>query len=105
MSESAYAQSIGDKFIEVRGYGFALSPFDLQLIDKWESRGVPLFIPMNVIADIEERFQVSGSRSQVRIRGLSYIEEEVEARFSELVAGHVGCGGCEKSYCAARRTE
>ncbi len=94
-----YHQAIGEQFISVRGAGFALSPHDLVLIDKWFFDGVPLHIPMNVLSDVAERISRNGGEG--RIRSLSYVQEEVEARFAELVERHVGCGGCEKPYCGA----
>lgn len=93
-----YHALIGEEFVELRGFGFALSPADLRLIDDWEKRGVPLFIPLAVIDEISERVNVSGAR---RPHSLAYIQEEVEARFAELLEGHVGCGGCKRAYCAA----
>jgi hypothetical protein len=88
---------IGEEFVALRGFGFALSPADLKLIDDWEQRGVPVFIPLNVIGEIADRVNVNGAR---RPRSLAYIEEEVEARFAEILEGHVGCGGCNRPYCA-----
>ncbi len=108
MDEAEYAQLIGDRFLEIRGRGFSLSPFDMRLIVEWFEQGVPAFIPMNVMADIEDYMQRSGLKAGTsrgtsrRIRGMAYIQEEVEARFSELLQGHVGCGGCEKAYCIGK---
>jgi len=100
VTEEAFVRHIAGAFIDLRGHGFDLSALDVEMITRWFDRGMPLYIPMNVMAEMEER--LSKSRAQVRIRGLSYISEEVEARFSELIAGHVGCGGCDRAYCAAR---
>lgn len=93
-----YHSTIGERFVELRGSGFALSPADLRLVDDWESRGVPLSIVVAVLDDISERVKRNTCQ---RPRSLAYIEEEVEARFAELLAGHVGCGGCERSFCFA----
>lgn len=97
--EVNYHNLIGEEFIALRGFGFALSPVDLKLIDDWESRGVPSFIPLAVIGDVSDRVNLKGAR---RPRSLAYIKEEAEARFTELLEGHVGCGGCEKPYCSRR---
>jgi hypothetical protein len=94
--EQNYHTLIGEEFIKLRGFGFALSPHDMRLIDAWEAMGVPVFIPLTVMEEIGER----RSANQQRPRKLAYIQEEVEARFAELIEGHVGCGGCGKPYCA-----
>lgn len=95
--EQNYHDLIGEEFIRLRGAGFDLSSFDRELLRDWHERGVPLHVPMNVLADAADRIRRMGGP---RVRSLSYVKEEVEARFAELVEGHVGCGGCEKSYCA-----
>lgn len=101
ISETIFAQQIGEEFIQLRGSGFALSAIDLELISKWYEAGVPLFIPLRVIADVKEYRELK--RPTLRVRTLGYIQEEVEAQFAELVNSHVGCGGCERPYCARRK--
>jgi hypothetical protein len=100
-TEPVFAQQIGDEFIQLRASGFDLSALDLALISKWYEWGVPLAIPLRVIADVKEYRELK--RPTLRVRTLSYVQEEVEAQFAELVEGHVGCGGCQQSYCANRR--
>lgn len=98
ISETVFAQEIGDEFIQLRGSGFGLSGLDMELISQWYEMGVPLAIPLLVIANVKEYRELK--RPTLRVRKLSYVQEEVEARFAELVEGHVGCGGCQRSYCA-----
>jgi hypothetical protein len=86
ISEEAYAQTVGDEFIRMRGRGFALSPFDLELITKWYEDGVPLHVPIATMADLVHWLELR----KLRIRGLAFIREEVEARFSEWREGRVG---------------
>jgi len=87
MNEERYAREIGDKFIQLRGRGFDLSPLDYQLIDDWFKRGVPVFIPLNALAGAEE-YRLR--KPELRVRGLSYISEEVDASFAEWLEGRVG---------------
>jgi len=101
ISETVFAQEIGDAFIQLRGSGFDLSALDVDLISKWYEWGVPLAIPLRVMADVKEYRELK--RPTLRVRTLSYVQEEVEAQFAEMVEGHLGCGGCERSYCANRR--
>lgn len=99
ISDELYAQTVGDEFIRIRGAGLVLSPLDLDLITKWHELGVPLHIPLTAMAEVEGYRR---QKPELRVRGLSYIREEVESSFAELLEGHVGCGGCEKPYCGAR---
>jgi hypothetical protein len=101
-SEQVYAETIGEEFIEVRGAGFDLSALDRELIAKWFGEGVPLHLPVNALAVVAERFRQAG---RARVRSLAYIQEEVEAGFAELLEGHVGCGGCDRPYCAGREAQ
>jgi hypothetical protein len=100
LHEANYHNLIAEEFIALRGFGFALSPAELELIVDWEKCGVPLHVPLAVIAEISERVNLSGAR---RPHKLAYIQEEVEARFAELRESHVGCGGCDRPYCSRRQ--
>lgn len=100
ISGESYAQLIADEFIRIRGGGgLCLSSTDTQLIDDWYRAGIPVHLPLRALAQVEEW---RAKKPAVKIRGLSYIREEVDASFAELLEGHVGCGGCEKSYCSKR---
>ncbi len=92
-----YHETIADLFIRLRGRSLSLAPLDVQMIDDWHKRGIPLHLVVNTIED------VVGNHRGKRIRSITYCADEVEARFAELLEGHVGCGGCEKSYCSGRQ--
>jgi hypothetical protein len=87
ISEADYAQTVGETFIQVRGAGFNLSPLDLQQIGEWFEEGVPLHIPVAVLTEVSERRRQSGGE---RVRALTYVSEEVEARYAEWLEGRVG---------------
>jgi hypothetical protein len=84
ISETEYAATVGEAFIDVRGAGFDLSPFDLEQITEWFRDGVPLQIPVAVLNEVTER------RRPSRVRSLAYVKEEVEARYAEWLRGRVG---------------
>lgn len=86
ISEADYAYEVGESFIGVRGAGFNLSAHDVALITEWYEAGVPLHIPVGVLGEIAERRRGRGER----VRALSYISEEVEARFAEWLEMRVG---------------
>jgi hypothetical protein len=88
ISEGVYAGEVGDKFIELRGAGFDLSPLDLELISEWQERGIPLHIPIGTMNDAAS--WRASKCPEMRIRSLSYFTEEVEARYAEWLEGRVG---------------
>ncbi len=94
---SAYHETIADLFIRLRGRSLSLAPLDVQMIDDWHERGIPLHLVVNTIED------VVGNHHGKRIRSISYCADEVTARFAELIEGHVGCGGCDQPYCSGRQ--
>jgi hypothetical protein len=83
MTSEDYAQAVGEMFIILRRRGFDLSPCDLVLISEWHAQGIPLHIPLGALADIK-------ARADIRIRGLMYVKDEVEARYAEWLEGRVG---------------
>src|SRR5260221_87330 len=42
--ESNYHQTIADLFIRLRGRSLSLAPLDVQMIDDWHERGIPLHL-------------------------------------------------------------
>lgn len=88
MTSEDYAQTVGEMFIILRRRGFDLSPLDLQLISEWHGQGIPLHIPLGAMSDAaawQER-----KRPDIRVRGLAYVKDEVEARYAEWLEGRVG---------------
>ena len=73
-----YCETIADRFCILRGRGIALSSTDAALVEQWFSRGVPLWMVCAVLDELENR-----PRRLARIRHLSYLEDEIEARFAE----------------------
>jgi hypothetical protein len=86
MDEADYASTIADTFIRLRGNGLVLSSLDLELIDSWRQKAIPLHVAVNAIEE------VMGNRGRATrpVRSLSYCSEEVEARYAEWLEGRVG---------------
>jgi len=89
MNHFDYFSDIEATFIRRRGRNLFLSPLDWELMQKWQTRGIPLHIVLrsiNTVFDIFDK-QPFGTRP---INSLSYCKHEVEAAYAEYLAARVG---------------
>jgi hypothetical protein len=86
-TSSCYSSEVGERFIELRGYGLTLSPLDANLIEQWRDLGIPLRVVLGAVET------VMGNLKGRRVRSLSYCQEEVEAQFAEWQEMRVGRNG------------
>lgn len=83
-----YFTEIEEAFIQRRGKTLLLSPIDWALIESWKSRGVPLHIALNAIAQVFDAHDKNPRKRS--IKGLLYCAEEVEAQYAEWLENQVG---------------
>ena len=71
-----------------------MSPVDWQLMEKWESEGVPLRIVLATIDDVFDQIEDDPKRTG-SIRTLSYCKDAVESRYRSWLESRVGGAGQE----------
>lgn len=77
--QEIYAGAIEERFRTRRRTPLTLSPADFGLVERWWSRGVPLWIVLDSIDDLFRKKEAMGEPS--RVRHLSFVKDEVEERF------------------------
>lgn len=84
MNDNYFAEIAGT-YLEQTGK-LHIAPNEYVLMTRWKDAGIPLFIVIRVIEDIGKR----AARKGVKIRGLNYFAEEIEAQHEEYLEGRVG---------------
>lgn len=87
---AAYLREIEARFVALRGRGFMLSPRDVQLVERWRARGIPVRIALGAVEEGVERYRANTPKGTPLPSSLAYFAGHVEdaaARWRELNPG------------------
>lgn len=98
-----YLRDIENRFVALRGRGFALSARDVGRVLEWNARGVPLRVVLQVMEEAMRRWRADGARRAPTLGGLERSIEAAMKRRAERVITKAEDAGADGSEWARLR--
>ncbi|MFQ6082733.1 MAG: hypothetical protein ACE5WD_05165 [Candidatus Aminicenantia bacterium] len=88
-NDSYYFQAIAQRFLYWSGHSLLLSPKDIDLIDSWKKKNIPLQVVLEGINRAFEKYRAKSGRKE-KIKTLYFCEKEVLQTYQQYRDRKVG---------------